>query len=79
MKCILLHRSHAKLQKLGEQLDLDGNEDDSKIYTSNDDIIGGYISPLNDGQLNSSPHRKRPRVIMETQDASDQGSRSIRI
>lgn len=79
-KFILLHRSHAKLQKLGEQLDLDpagtGNEDDAKIYALNGDIVGGYVSPLNDGQMNSSPHRKRPRVNLETHDASNQGSRS---
>ncbi|KAL8478329.1 hypothetical protein ACS0TY_030296 [Phlomoides rotata] len=71
-----LKRSHAKLQKLGEQLGLDpavtGNVDDSKIYALTDDIIGGYVSPLNDGQMDSSPHRTRPQVILETQDASKQ-------
>ncbi|KAI3457308.1 hypothetical protein Pfo_013971 [Paulownia fortunei] len=71
-----LKRSHAQLQKLGEQLDLDaalpGIEDDSKINTMSDDVTGGYSSPLNEGQMNSSPHRKRSRVLLEVHDASNQ-------
>lgn len=72
------YRSHAQLQKLGEQLDLDasgpGNEDDSKINALSDDVTGGFASPL---QMNSSPHRKRSRVPLEAHDASNQGSRSL--
>ncbi|PIN18329.1 hypothetical protein CDL12_08989 [Handroanthus impetiginosus] len=72
-----LKRSQAQLQKLGEQLDLDtagpGNEDDSKMNTTSDDVTGGYaVSPLNEGQMNSSPQRKRSRVVQEAYDASNQ-------
>lgn len=71
-------RSHAQLQKLGEQLDLDaagaGNEDDSKINTMTDDEMGGYACQLNESQMNSSPHRKRSRASIGVQDALNQGS-----
>ncbi|KAK6134893.1 hypothetical protein DH2020_031377 [Rehmannia glutinosa] len=68
-------RSHAQLQKLGEQLDLDaaapGIEDDSRINTMSDDVTGGS-SPMNGGQMNYSPQRKRSRVFLEIHDASNQ-------
>ncbi|KAL6535878.1 hypothetical protein OROHE_012722 [Orobanche hederae] len=70
-----LKRSHAQLQKLGEQLDLDaagpGVKDDSRIDTISADIIG-VSSPLNGGQTYCSPQRKRSRVLLEYPDASDQ-------
>lgn len=71
-----LFRSQAQLQKLGEQLDLDvggGNEDDPKTKASSDDVNGGFTSPLNEGQLNSSPRKKKSRVSLETPEASHQG------
>lgn len=76
MTCIVFwfYRSQVQLQKLSEQLDLDvggGNEDDQKIKASSDDING--TSPLNEGQLNFSPHRKRSRVSLEAQEASHHG------
>ncbi|KAK6134852.1 hypothetical protein DH2020_031393 [Rehmannia glutinosa] len=56
-----LKRSHAQLQKLGEQLDLDaaapGIEDDSRINTMSDDVTGGS-SPMNGVQMNYSPRGK---------------------
>ncbi|KAH6785606.1 hypothetical protein C2S51_038061 [Perilla frutescens var. frutescens] len=70
-----LKRSQGHLHKLGEQLDLDvggGNEDDSKIKALSDDVTVGFASPLTEGQLNSSPRRKRSRVSLEAQDASNQ-------
>ncbi|XP_041990004.1 zinc finger CCCH domain-containing protein 13-like isoform X3 [Salvia splendens] len=70
-----LKRSQAQFQKLGEQLDSDvgvGNEDDTKTKASNDDVKGGFTSPLNEGQLNSSPLRKRSRFSLEAQEASPQ-------
>ncbi|XP_051151975.1 zinc finger CCCH domain-containing protein 13 isoform X2 [Andrographis paniculata] len=75
-----LKRSHAQLQKLGEQLGLDaagagsvmiGNDDDSKINTASDDITGTYaVSPLTEGQI-SSPRRKGARAL-DGYDASNQ-------
>ncbi|KAK6134794.1 hypothetical protein DH2020_031464 [Rehmannia glutinosa] len=69
-----LKRSHAQLQKLGEQLDLDaaapGIEDDSRINTMSDDVTGGS-SPMNGVQMNYSPQRKRSRVFLEIHDASN--------
>ncbi|KAK6157267.1 hypothetical protein DH2020_011515 [Rehmannia glutinosa] len=71
-----LKRSHAQLQKLGEQLDLDaaapGIEDDSRINTMSDDVTGGS-SPMNGVQMNYSPQRKRSRVFLEIHDASNPG------
>ncbi|XP_041992476.1 zinc finger CCCH domain-containing protein 13-like isoform X1 [Salvia splendens] len=70
-----LKRSQAQLQKLGEQLDSDvgvGNEDDTKTKASSDDVKGGFTSPLNEGQLNSSPRRKRSCFSLEAQEASPQ-------
>ncbi|XP_057792485.1 zinc finger CCCH domain-containing protein 13 isoform X2 [Salvia miltiorrhiza] len=70
-----LKRSQAQFQKLGEQLDSDvgeGNDDDPKIKALSDDVNGGFTSPLNEGQLDSSPRRKRSRVSLEAQEASHQ-------
>ncbi|KAL6570673.1 hypothetical protein OROGR_000223 [Orobanche gracilis] len=70
-----LKRSHAQLQKLGEQLELDaagpGTKDDSQIDTVSADIIG-VSSPLNGDQTNCSPQRKRSRVLLEYPAALDQ-------
>ncbi|GFP79527.1 zinc finger CCCH domain-containing protein 40 [Phtheirospermum japonicum] len=70
-----LKRSHAKLRKLGEQLDPDvagpGIEDDLRINTISDDKTGG--SSPDEGQINYSPPReRRSRVLLEAQDASKQ-------
>lgn len=79
MTCMVFefYRSQSQLQKLGEQLDLDvggGNEEDLKIKALSDDVTGGFASPLNEGQLNSSPRRKRSRFSLEAQDASNEGN-----
>ncbi|KAL7086774.1 hypothetical protein ACP275_13G022300 [Erythranthe tilingii] len=72
-----LKRSHAHFQKLGEQLASDvvgpGNEE---INTMSDDVAGGYASPLNEGQLNAAPPKKRSRVFMGAHDSSNQVGRS---
>ncbi|CAA0816079.1 Zinc finger CCCH domain-containing protein 40 [Striga hermonthica] len=72
-----LKRSHAELQKLGEQLDSDaeglGIEDDSQINTVND-RINGVSSPFNE-----VPHRKRPRLLIEEHDASTQVNERTRV
>ncbi|KAL3635495.1 hypothetical protein CASFOL_020042 [Castilleja foliolosa] len=70
-----LKRSHAKLQKLVEQLDPDvagpGIEDDLRINTVSDDKSGG--SSPDEGRINYHPPReKRSRVLMEARDASNQ-------
>lgn len=79
-KKIGFHRSQAQLQKLGEDLDVGGgNEDHSKIKDLDDDVNGGFDSPLNEGHLNSSPRRKRSRVSLEAQDASYQGNLRSRV
>ncbi|GER53242.1 zinc finger CCCH domain-containing protein 13 [Striga asiatica] len=72
-----LKRSHAELQKLGEQLDSDaeglGIEDDPRINSVND-RINGVSSPSNEGS-----HRKRPRLLIEDHDASNQVNERNRV
>ncbi|KAL3848956.1 hypothetical protein ACJIZ3_010838 [Penstemon smallii] len=67
-------RSHAQLQKLGEQLYLDAaDEDDSKTNIAINDETGGTysISPLHELQTNS-PRKKRTRL--EVHDSSNQAN-----
>ncbi|KAG8387000.1 hypothetical protein BUALT_Bualt03G0207000 [Buddleja alternifolia] len=69
-----LKRSHVQLQELGEQLDLvasgPGNVDNLNINIASDDEAGDYVlSPLHESQMNSSPHKKRPRVVQEARAA----------